>query len=363
MTNEMTNLMTDATSNHEAVEQFTQQVFGDLSSVFSGAMTLVGYRLGLYRALSEGGPQSSIELAEQTGTHERYVREWLHGQRAGGYVDYDAASGRFTLPAERAAVLAAEDSPAFLTPAFDVAAAIWHGVERLTDAFRSGHGIGWEEHGDCLFCGTESFYRNGYREHLTSHWIPALDGVEKRLREGAVVADVGCGHGASTIVMAEAYPESHFVGYDLHEPSIRLARERARAAGIGDRLRFEVAAATDFPHGPYDLVCFMDAFHDLGDPVGAATRSLETLADGGTLMLVEPRASEAVEDNVGPVARMYYAASTAVCTPNALSQPVGLALGAQAGPANLEEALSGAGFGEVRVVAETDFNLVMQARR
>ncbi len=349
--------------NTEAVERFAGQVFGDLSSVFSGAMTLVGHRLGLYQALAEGGPQTSTELARRTGTHERYVREWLHCQRAGGYLSYEPASARFALPAEHAMVLAAEGSPAFLAPAFDVAAALWNGTERLVDSFRSGRGIGWGEHGASLFCGTEAFFRNGYRQHLTTTWIPALDGVDARLREGASVADIGCGHGASTIVMALAYPKSRFVGFDLHGESIRIARERAKAAGVEERVSFEVASATAFPGGDYDLIAFMDAFHDLGDPGRAAERSLEALVSDGTLMLVEPRAAAAVEDNVGPVARMYYAASTALCTPNALSQSGRLALGAQAGPEQLTQVLSAAGFGQARVVAETPFNLVIQARR
>jgi len=354
---------TKPTLNQEAVGQFAGRVFADLSSVFAGAMTLLGHRLGLYEALAAGGPQTSVELARRTGTHERYLREWLHGQRAGGYLDYDPASARFTLSAERAVVLAAEESPAYMTPAFDVAAAIWNGVERLTESFRTGHGIGWEDHDACLFRGTEAFFRNGYRQHLTTNWIPALEGVDERLREGASVADIGCGHGASTIVIAQSYPKSYFVGYDLHEESIRVARQRAKAAGVDDRVRFEVASATDFPGEDYDLICFMDAFHDLGDPVGAAAHGLEALSDHGTLMLVEPRAASAIEDNTGPVARMYYAASTAICTPNSLSQPGGLTLGAQAGPERLSEALGAAGFGSVRVVAETDFNLVIQARR
>jgi 2-polyprenyl-3-methyl-5-hydroxy-6-metoxy-1,4-benzoquinol methylase len=267
------------------------------------------------------------------------------------------------LSAERAVVLAAEESPAYMTPAFDVAAAIWNGVERVTESFRTGCGIGWEDHDECLFRGTEAFYRNGYRQHLTTTWIPALDGVDERLREGASVADIGCGHGASTLVIAQSYPKSRFVGYDRHEESIHVARQRAKAAVVDDRVRFEVASATDFTGRAYDLICFMDAFHDLGDPVGAAARALEALADDGTLMLVEPRAAAAIEDNTGPVARMFYAASTVLCTPNSLSQPGALALGAQAGPEKLAETLSAAGFGRVRVVAETDFNLVIQARR
>jgi SAM-dependent methyltransferase len=358
--------MTKQTSselNHDEVQRFAGQVFADLSSAFAGAMTLIGHRLGLYRMLAESGPQTSIELAQRTGTHERYVREWLHGQRAGGYVEYDPASARFALSAERAAVLAVEASPALMTPAFDVAAALWNGAERLADSFRSGRGIEWGEHGECLFHGTEAFFRNGYRRHLTTEWIPALDGVDERLREGASVADVGCGHGASTIVMAQAYPDSQFVGFDYHEESIRIARQRAIAANVDDRVRFEVASATGFPGEAYDLICFMDTYHDLGDPVGAARRSVEGLADDGALMLVEPRAASADEDNTGPVARLYYAASTAVCTPNAISQLGGVALGAQAGPVRLGQTLAAAGFGDVRVVSETDFNLVIQARR
>ena len=349
--------------NEEAVEQFAGQVFADLSSVFSGAMTLVGHRLGLYQALAEGGPQTSTELARRTGTHERYVREWLHCQRAGGYLSYEPVSARFAIPAEHAMVLAAEESPAFLAPAFEVASAIWHGAERLGDSFRTGHGIGWADHHASLFCGTEAFFRNGYRQHLTTTWIPALDGVDERLRAGASVADVGCGHGASTIVMAQAYPRSRFVGFDLHEESIRIARERAEEAGVQDRVRFEVASAAEFPGGAYDLICFMDAFHDLGDPVQAAAHSLERLAGDGTLMLVEPRAAAAIEDNTGLVARMYYAASTALCTPNALSQSGRLVLGAQAGPEQLKQTLAVAGFSHTRVVAETPFNLVIEGRR
>jgi SAM-dependent methyltransferase len=358
--------MNDQTSselNHDEVQRFAGQVFADLSSAFAGAMTLIGHRLGLYRMLAEGGPQTSMDLAQRTGTHERYVREWLHGQRAGGYVDFDPASARFALSAEQAAVLAVEASPALMTPAFDVAADIWNGAERLAESFRSGRGIGWGEHGDCLFHGTEVFFRNGYRRHLTTDWIPALDGMDERLHEGATVADVGCGHGASTIVMAEAYPASRFVGFDYHEESVRIARQRAIAANVDDRVRFEVASAADFPGEAYDLICFMDAYHDLGDPVRAAKRSVEGLADDGTLMLVEPRAASTDEDNTGPVARLYYAASTAICTPNAISQLGGVALGAQAGPERLKETLAVAGFGDVRVVTENDFNLVIQARR
>lgn len=346
-----------------AVERFAGQVFGDLSSVFSGAMTLLGHRLGLYQALAEGGPQTSLELARRSCTHERYVREWLHCQRAGGYLTYEPASARFALPAEHAMVLAAEGSPAFLAPAFDVAAAIWNGAERLADAFRSGRGIGWGEHDASLFCGTEAFFRNGYRQHLTTAWIPALDGVEARLRAGASVADVGCGHGASTIVMALAYPRSTFVGFDLHAESIAIARQRAKAAGVDGRVSFEVASAAAISGGDYDLICFMDAFHDLGDPVRAAERSLQALASDGTLMLVEPRAAAATEDNTGPVARLYYAASTALCTPNAMSQSGRMVLGAQAGPEQLAHVLAQAGFNRTRVVAETPFNLVIQARR
>jgi SAM-dependent methyltransferase len=344
------------------VEAFAQQVIGDVAAAFSGVMVNIGRRLGLYEALAGDEPLSSTELARRTGTHERYVREWLHHQRASGYVDGPTASGGYRLAAEKAMVLAVADSPAFLAPSFDVAAALWSAEDRVVEAYRSGRGIGWAEHHQRLFCGTEGFFATSYRTHLVASWVPALDGVVDRLRAGAKVADVGCGHGASTIMMAKAYPASTFVGIDLHAASIATARERARAEGLTDRVRFEVASANDHGESGLDLVCFLDAFHDLGDPVGAARRARRALAGGGTVMLVEPRAGERPEENRGPVATLYYAASAAVCTPNAISQGGALALGAQAGPGLLREALAAGGLTQVRVAAETPFNLVVEAR-
>jgi SAM-dependent methyltransferase len=346
----------------QKVQAFAEQVVTDLAAVFSGVMVNVGRRLGLYEALAEGEPLTSADLARRTGTHERYVREWLHQQRACGYVDGPTAGGAYELLPEQAMVLAIDASPAFLAPCFDVAASLWSDEDQVVEAFRSGRGIGWAQHDDRLFCGTEGFYGTAYRTHLVSSWLPALDGVADRLRAGARVADVGCGHGASTVLMAAAFPASTFIGIDFHEPSIATARERSRAAGVDGRVRFEAASATDYREDGFDLVCFLDSFHDLGDPVGAARRARRALADAGTVMLVEPRAGDRPEDNRGPVAALYYAASAAVCTPNSLCQPGGLALGAQAGPRLLRDALAAGGLQRVRVAAETPFNLVLEAR-
>ena len=352
----------DRPLDEEKLEVFVHRAVGDMAAIASGALTLTGHRLGLFRAMDEGGPQTPGELAARTGTRERYVREWLNAQAAGGYVDYDPDTGRYRLPPEQALALADPDSPVFLAGGFDVMAAMWSAAERMVDTFRSGEGMGWHEHDPRLFHGTELFFRPGYRAHLTSDWIPSLDGVEARLRAGGRVADVGCGHGASTILMARAYPRSELVGCDYHDASVATARERAAEAGVDDRVRFEVASAEALPGDGYDLVCFFDCFHDLGDPVGAARRAREALAPRGTLMLVEPRAGDSVEENLNPVGRLFYAASTFLCTPNSLSQDVGLALGAQAGEARLTEVLREAGFGRVRRATETPFNIVLEAR-
>lgn len=348
--------------DEEKLEVFLHRAVGDMAAIAGGALTLTGHRLGLFRALAEGGPQTPAQLAERTGTHERYVREWLNAQAAGGYVEYGGGEGTYSLPPEQAYALADPDSPVFLPGGFDVMAAMWAATERMVETFRSGEGMGWHEHDERLFHGTEMFFRPGYRAHLTRDWIPALDGVQARLEEGARVADVGCGHGASTILMARAYPASTFVGCDYHDASIATARERALEAGVADRVHFEVASAESLPGDGYDLVCYFDCFHDLGDPVGAARRAREALAPGGTLMLVEPRAGDRVEENLNPVGRLFYAASTFLCTPNSLSQDVGLALGAQAGEARLAEVLGEAGFAQVRRATETPFNLVLEAR-
>ena len=348
--------------NEARVHAFAGQVVADLAAASSGAMTNIGYKLGLYRAMAGAGPMTSAELAERTGTHERYVREWLNNQAAGGYVTYDPATRTYELPDEHAFVLADDASPVFLPPAFDTAATIWADEAMLADAFQSGRGIGWHEHDHRLFAAVEAFFRNGYRANLTEAWIPAMDGVDARLRAGGRVADVGCGHGASTIVMARAYPNSTFVGFDYHPESIATARQRAEEAGVADRVAFEVASAKTYPGSGYDLICFMDCFHDLGDPLGAARRARAALAGDGAVLLVEPYAGDDVEENLNPVGRLFYAASTALCTPNSLSQEVGLALGAQAGEARLREILTEAGFGRVRHATATPFNLVLEAR-
>jgi SAM-dependent methyltransferase len=344
------------------LEAFLEQAVGDIGAAAAGALTLTGHRLGLFRALAGAGPLTAARLAERTGTRERYVREWLNAQAAGGYVRYEPASDAYELPPEQALALADADSPFFLAGGFDILAAMWADTERMVQAFRSGEGVGWHDHDHRLFSGTEQFFRPGYRTHLTTEWIPALEGVEEKLQRGARVADVGCGHGASTILMARAYPASTFVGIDYHRDSIETARKRAAEAGVSDRARFEMASAEGLPGGEYDLICFFDCFHDLGDPKGAAARAREALAPDGVLMLVEPMAGDRIEDNLNPLGRLGYSFSTFLCTPNSLSQAVGTALGAQAGQARLTEVLNRAGFSRVRRAAETPLNIVLEAR-
>lgn len=344
------------------LQAFMGKMVGDMGAANGGALVILGARLGLYRALAEAGPSTSQELAERTGTHERYVREWLSAQAAAGYVEYDAAAGRFFMAPEQIMALADEDSPVYVASAFQLTASIYMDEPKIAEAFRSGQGVGWHEHSDCLFCGVEQFFRTGYRAHLIQEWLPALDGAVARLQAGAKVADIGCGHGASTIIMAQAYPNSHFVGLDYHEASIDRAREAASAAGSPANLAFEVASAKDSPGEGYDMVTVFDALHDMGDPVGAARRVREMLKEDGIFMIVEPMAGDSLVDNMNPVGRMYYAASTMICTPGSLAQEVGLGLGAQAGPKRLREVLNEAGFTRVRVATETPFNLILEAR-
>jgi len=348
----------------QRIEQFAGQVVTDLAAAMAGVMTNLGHKLGLYRAMAESGLISSDELARRTATNERSVREWLNGQVAGGYVLFDANTNQYSLPPEHAFVLANPDSPAFLPPAFDVAASLWHGEDKILDAFRSGSGVGWHEHNCRLFTGTEAFFRNGYRAHLTQTWIPSLRGVQERLSKGGRVADVGCGHGASAILMAQAFPKSTFLGIDYHESSIAVARERATQAGLADRIRFEVATPRVLASSEekFDLVCFMDSLHDMGDPLEAVWASRQAMAPSGALMLVEPFAKDHSEENVGPVARMYYSASAGLCTQNALSQGGRYSLGAQAGATQLLAILKDAGFRSARVAMETPFNLILEAR-
>jgi SAM-dependent methyltransferase len=344
------------------VGTFVNQVLGELGATVNAALVVMGDELGLYRAMNDAGGLTPGELAERTGTSERYVREWLNAQAAGGYVEYDPEHRRYTLPAEHAVALADESSPFFMPGAFQLLTASLRDAPRITEAFRSGAGVGWHEHDHGVFEGCERFFRPGYAAHLVSAWIPALEGVEDRLRAGATVADVGCGHGASTILMAEAYPASRFIGFDYHEESILAARERAQAAGVADRVHFEISPAAGYPGDGYDLVTTFDCLHDMGDPVGAARHVLASLAPDGTWLIVEPFAGDHVEDNLNPVGRIYYGASTLLCTPASLSQDVGLALGAQAGEARLRDVVTGGGFTRFRRAAETPFNLVLEAR-
>lgn len=342
------------------VEAFLGQVVTDLGAAFSGVLVNAGRRLGLYRAMADLGACGAADLAAATGIRERYVREWLANQAAGGYVAYDPAAQAYSLPPAQAMVLAQEESPVFMAPAFEVAASFWLDEDRIVETFRSGEGLGWHAHNHRLFCGTESFFRTGYRANLVSAWLPALDGVVARLEQGGRVADIGCGHGASTILMAQAFPRSSFLGLDYHEASIATARQRAAEQGVTGNIAFAVQAATEFDGRGFDLVCFMDCLHDLGDPVGALARCRQALNPGGKVLLVEPYAADRLEENLNPIGRMYYAASAMACTPNSLSQPVGLGLGAQAGEARLREVAREAGFATLRRAAQTPVNLILE---
>jgi SAM-dependent methyltransferase len=351
---------TARTIDEAKLEEFMGRFVGDLGAALSAALVVIGDRLGLYRAMADGSPVTTEELAERTGTDPRYVREWLSNQAAGGYVTY--ADGRFSLSPEQSLALAQEGSPAFVPGAFQVATALTKDEETIARAFATGDGVGWHEHHHDLFTGTERFFRPSYAANLTASWIPALDGVQAKLESGALVADVGCGHGASTILMAQAFPRSEFIGFDYHEASVETAREKASAVGLDGRVRFEVAPAKEYPGEGYDLVAMFDCLHDMGDPVGAATHVLDTLGDDGTWMIVEPFAGDRLEDNLNPVGRVFYGASTLVCTPASRDQEVGLALGAQAGEARLREVVAAGGFTRFRRATETPFNIVLEAR-
>jgi len=340
------------------VEEFFGKVVQDVAATLHAGLVLIGDKLGLYRAMAGAGPLTPTELALRTGTHERYVREWLSAQAAGGYVDYDQATGRFTLPAEHAFLLLDADLPG----AFQLGVGSVRDEPKIADAFRTGTGVGWHEHDAGVFEGCERFFRPGYAMHLVGEWIPALDGMKARLEAGARVADVGCGHGASTIIMALAFPRAAFTGFDYHAASIEWARRAADEAGVGDRVSFDVAPAKGYPGAGYDLVTFFDCLHDMGDPVGAARHVRASLAPEGVWMLVEPLAGDRLEENLNPVGRLYYAASTLLCTPASLSQEVGLALGAQAGEKRLRAVLAEAGFTRIRRVAQTPANMVLEVR-
>jgi SAM-dependent methyltransferase len=342
--------------------QFVFRAVEEVGATLNTALVVMGDRLGLYRAMAGAGPLSPAELAKRTGTAERYVREWLNAQAAGGYVSYDPDSGRYLLPPEQTVALTDPDSPAYLPGFFQIALGSVTDSPHIVDAARTGTGFGWHEHVPDVHEGCERFFRPGYNASLISAWLPALDGVVDKLERGALVADVGCGHGSSTILMAQRFPNSAFVGSDYHAGSIETARRRAQEAGVADQVRFEIAPAAAYDGTEYDLVTMFDCLHDMGDPVGAARHVRGTLKPGGTWMIVEPMAADRVEGNLNPVGRAYYSFSTLLCTPASLSQEVGLALGAQAGEARVADVIGTAGFSRFRRAAETPFNLVFEAR-
>jgi SAM-dependent methyltransferase len=341
--------------------EFLHRFVGDLGATMAAGGVVVGDKLGLYRALA-GGPLRPEQLAERTGTATRYVEEWLRGQAAGGYVEYDAGTGEFYLTEEQAFALTDPDGAVFMPGAFQLALGALKAEPEITKAFRTGEGVGWHQHDADVFAGCERFFRPGYSANLVTGWLPALDGVEDRLRAGIRVADLGCGHGASTVLMAQAYPNSTFTGSDYHGDSIDQARKKADGLGLGERAGFRVASAQTFDGGPYDLVTMFDTLHDMGDPLGAARRVREQLAPDGTWMIVEPAAGSSVSENINPVGRIYYTFSAFLCVPNALSQDGGYSLGAQAGEEPVRRLATDAGFTRFRRVAETPFNIVYEAR-
>ncbi|HKH02440.1 MAG TPA: class I SAM-dependent methyltransferase [Bradyrhizobium sp.] len=346
----------------DKLSSFMGKMLGEFGAALNASLVMIGDKLGLYKTLAAKGPMSSAELAQATNTSERYVREWLSAQAASGYVEYDAASAKFSMQPEQALALANEDSPYFMGAIGDLVSATFLDEPKISDAFKTGKGVGWDRRSECLFCGTARFFRTGYKHKLVQEWLPALDGVVEKLKRGAKVADVGCGHGVSTRLMAEAFPNSQFFGFDYHPGSIDTARRLANDAGLGERVRFDVHSAKTYPVGDYDLICFFDCLHDMGDPVGAMDHARQTMAADGTCMLVEPFAHDRLEDNLNPVGRVFYCASTVICTPASLDQEVGLALGAQAGEARLREVANKAGMKRFRRAAETAFNLILEAR-
>ncbi|MGR9080988.1 class I SAM-dependent methyltransferase [Rhizobium leguminosarum] len=346
----------------QKLDALVGRLVGDVGAAMSGALVVLGDQVGIFKAMADGTPMSVQDLATKTGIKERYLREWLSAQAAADYVAYDEKTDRFSLTPEQAMVFAEENSPAFFVGAFEVVQSMWMDEPKIADAFRTGKGLGWHEHSTCLFRGTERFFRPGYNSHLVNEWIPALAGVEAKLKAGASVADVGCGHGASTILMAQAYPASHFTGFDYHGPSIERAKAAAQDAGVADRVTFQQGSAAEFPGRGYDMVAMFDCLHDMGDPVGAGRHVKETLGPNGTWLIVEPFANDHLMDNLNPVGRVYYGASTMICTPASLSQEVGLGLGAQAGEMKLRKVALDAGFTHFRRATETPFNMVFEVR-
>ncbi|TCL70315.1 class I SAM-dependent methyltransferase [Rhizobium sp. BK251] len=348
--------------DHTKLDAMIARAIGDLSAGYGGVMVSIGNRLGLYKAMAGAGPLSSRELATRTGCGERYVREWLGSQVAGGYVTYHAISDTYELSPEQTLVLADENSPFFIPNAWAVPASMWSDEDKAVEAFRTGQGIAWGDHDGRLFCGVAAFYRNAYKASLVAEWLPALEGVVQRLDAGARVADVGCGHGHSTVLMAQAFPASTFVGFDVHEESVAEARRIADEAGLSDRVTFKTARAEDFPGEEYDLICFFDCLHDMGDPAAAVAHAARAIAPDGTVMLVEPFANDRVEDNISPVGRIYYAASTTICCAHAISEGGHTVLGAQAGQARLAELFRKGGFTRFRRAMATPFNLILEAK-
>jgi SAM-dependent methyltransferase len=351
-----------AVVNPEKLNAFMGRMLGDLGALTNSVLVHLGDQLGLYKALVKLGPAMPASLAKETATTERLVREWLSAQSAQGYVTYDKTTGEFSLSPEQAMVFAHEDSPVFLAGFFDVARGLFDDTPKIVKAFKTDGKLAWHEHNDCLFCGTRRLFRPVYNHNLINAWLPALDGVVEKLNRGAIVADVGCGHGASTILMAKAFPSSTFYGYDYHPHSIEAAQQAARDEGTRNNITFDVGSAKSFQARGFDLVCFLDCLHDMGDPVGAARHVRETLKADGTWLIVEPFANDRLEDNLNPVGAVFYAASTMVCTPASLSQEVGLALGAQAGEARIKKVAAEGGFSHFRRAAETPFNLIFEAK-
>jgi 2-polyprenyl-3-methyl-5-hydroxy-6-metoxy-1,4-benzoquinol methylase len=341
---------------------FMGKLVGDLGAMASIGPMLIGEKLGLYKALSSGKPMNAEELAKATNTNARYVQEWLCASAASGFIEYDAAADRFFMTEEQAVALGVEGSPFYFLGAVEMTVAMMRAEPQILEAFKTGKGVGWHEHDACLFRSVERFFRPGYMRHLVGEWIPSMEGMKAKLEAGATVADVGCGHGASTILMAQAFPKSTFHGFDYHGPSIDSARKAAAAAGVSDRVKFEVASAKDYPGKNYALVAFFDCLHDMGDPAGAAKHVHSTLASDGAWMVVEPAAGDRITDNLHPIGRVYYSASTFICTPASRAQEVGLGLGAQAGEARLKKVIQEGGFRTVRRAAETPFNMVLEAR-
>ncbi|MBF0676177.1 class I SAM-dependent methyltransferase [Pseudomonas sp.] len=347
--------------NEAKLNDFMGKLVTDMGGAAMLANMILGDELGLYRAMADGQPVTPEALADKTGCNARLLREWLSAQAASGYMEH--RDGQFRLPEEQAMALAIEDSPVYVAGGASVVAALFHDKDKMASAMRGDGALAWGDHHPCLFGGTERFFRPGYRAHLVAEWLPALDGVVDKLNAGAKVADIGCGHGASTVIMAQAFPASRFIGFDYHAPSIETATQRAQDAGVAERATFRQATAKDFPDNDYDMICYFDCLHDMGDPVGAAQHAYQALKPDGTVLLVEPYANDTLDENLTPVGRLYYAASTFLCTPNSLSQDVGLGLGAQAGEARLRKVFTEAGFSQFRRAAETPFNLILEVRK